>query len=179
METEFAIINLVALIAVPIIAVWVGQILQNRAAKRKDKMAIFQCLMTHRATGWVKPETVNALNSIDIVFYNDDDVRKCWADLFSKYNPSGSAQERYTAQCKLLEAMAKSIGYGKKITWETIQNPYLPEGIIQRMENAAKVENGQLAMAKFMMNMAGNPTPVGNDMLHQTAKQDDKNNNVD
>lgn len=176
MNTVLAIVDIVALIAVPIIAVWVGQMLQNRAAKRKDKMAIFQCLMTHRATGWVNPETVNALNSIDIVFYDDDTVRKCWADLLSKYSPNGSAQERSTAQCKLLEAMAKSLGYGKKITWETIQNPYLPEGIIQRMANVAKFENGQLAMAEFMMNMAGNPTPLGNAMLQQSAKQEEKNN---
>ena len=72
--------------------------------------------------------------------------------------------------------MAKSLGYGKKITWETIQNPYLPEGIIQRMANVAKFENGQLAMAEFMMNMAGNPTPLGNAMLQQSAKQEEKNN---
>lgn len=176
MTTVLAIIDILALIVVPIIAVWVGQALQNRAAKRKDKMAIFQCLMTHRATGWVNPETVNALNSIDIIFYDDDTVRKCWADLLSKYSPNVLAQDRNTAQCKLLEAMAKSLGYGKKITWETIQNPYLPEGIIQRMANAAKFENGQLAMAEFMMSMAGNPTLVGNAMQQQAAKREDKNN---
>lgn len=49
MATVLAIVDIIALIAVPIIAVWVGQVLQNRAAKRKDKIAIFQCLMTHRA----------------------------------------------------------------------------------------------------------------------------------
>ena len=176
LETILVIVDIVALIAIPIIAVWVGQVLQNRAAKRKDKMAIFQHLMTHRATGWVNPETVNTLNSIDIVFYDDDTVRKCWADLLSKYNPNASMQERSTAQCKLLEAMAKSLGYGKKITWETIQNPYLPEGIIKRLANVAKFENGQLAMAEFMMNMAGNPTPIGNAMLQQAVKQEDKKN---
>lgn len=176
MNTVLAIVDIVALIAVPIIAVVVGQALQNRAAKRKDKMAIFQCLMTHRATGWAYQDTVNALNTIDIVFSDDETVRKCWADLLSKYKPNYSTQEINTAQCKLLEAMAKALGYGKKITWETIQNPYLPEGLIQRMENAAKFEKGQLAMAEFMTNMAGNPTPVGNAMLQQATKQEEKSN---
>ncbi|MBP3656531.1 MAG: hypothetical protein J6K32_07545 [Clostridia bacterium] len=175
MNTVLAIVNVVALIAVPIIAVCVGQELQNRAAKRKDKMAIFQCLMTHRATGWVHQDTVNALNTIDIVFSDDKSVRQCWADLLSKYKPNYSSQEINTAQCKLLESMARSLGYGKKITWETIQNPYLPEGLIQRMANVAKYENGQLAMAEFMMNMAGNSTPVGNAMLQQTVKREDNN----
>ena len=176
MATVLAIVDIIALIAVPIIAVWVGQAFQNRAAKRKDKIAIFQCLMTHRATGWAHQDTVNALNIIDIVFVDDKDVRKCWANLLSKYKPNSTAQEITIAQCKLLEAMAKALGYGKKITWETIQNPYFPEGLSQRMENAAKFEKGQLAMAEFMTNMAGNPAPLGNAMLQQVSKQEDKNN---
>lgn len=176
MTTVLTISNIFALIAIPIIAVWVGQVLQDRAAKRKDKMAIFQCLMTHRATGWAHQDTVNALNIIDIVFSDDKDVRRCWAELFSKYKPNYSSQEINTAQCKLLEAMAKTLGYGKKITWETIQSPYLPEGLIQHMERTAKFENGQLAMAEFMMNIAGNPAPIGDAMLQQAAKQKGKNN---
>lgn len=154
-EIIMAIINVAAIITVPIAAVFVGQKLQDRNQKRKDKMAIFQCLMTHRATGWAHQDTVNALNTIDIIFVDDESVRKCWADLFSKYKPNYSTQEITTAQCKLLEAMAETLGYEKKITWETIQNPYLPDGLVQRMEKTAKFEQGQLAMAEFMTNMAG------------------------
>ena len=159
-EIVMAIINVVAIITIPIAAVFVGQKLQDRNQKRKDKMAIFQCLMTHRATGWAHQDTVNALNTIDIIFVDDESVRKCWADLFSKYKPNYSTQEITTA-----------LGYEKKITWETIQNPYLPDGLVQRMEKTAKFEQGQLAMAEFMTNMAGNPAPLGNAMLKQAAKQ--------
>ena len=87
-EIIMAIINVAAIITVPIAAVFVGQKLQDRNQKRKDKMAIFQCLMTHRATGWAHQDTVNALNTIDIIFVDDESVRKCWADLFSKYKPN-------------------------------------------------------------------------------------------
>lgn len=59
-EIIMAIINVAAIITVPIAAVFVGQKLQDRNQKRKDKMAIFQCLMTHRATGWAHQDTVNA-----------------------------------------------------------------------------------------------------------------------
>lgn len=89
-EIVMAIINVVAIITIPIAAVFVGQKLQDRNQKRKDKMAIFQCLMTHRATGWAHQDTVNALNTIDIIFVDDESVRKCWADLFSKYKPNYS-----------------------------------------------------------------------------------------
>lgn len=99
-EIIMAIINVAAIIIVPIAAVFVGQKLQDRNQKRKDKMAIFQCLMTHRATGWAHQDTVNALNTIDIIFVEDESVRKCWADLFSKYKPNYSIQEITTAQCK-------------------------------------------------------------------------------
>ena len=157
-NTILTIANIVALVVVPIIAVWVGQLLQDRAAKRKDQMAIFQCLMTHRATGWANQNAVNALNTLDIVFADNAEVRKCWAELLAKYKPNFSAQEITTAQCKLLEAMAKALGYSKKITWETIQNPYLPEGLIQHMENTA------------------NPSQLGYAMLQQAAKQEESNN---
>ena len=176
LNTILTIANIVALVAVPIIAVWVGQLLQDRAEKRKDQLAIFQCLMTHRATGWANQNAVNALNTLDIVYADNAEVRKCWAELHAKYRPNYSTQEITTAQCKLLEAMAKALGYGKKITWETIQNPYLPEGLMQHMENSAKYEQGQLAFAKFMTDMMGDPSLLGNAMLQQAARQEDKNN---
>lgn len=47
-----AILNLIVLLLIPAIAVIVGQQLQEPAQKRKDKMQIFQCLMTRRITGW-------------------------------------------------------------------------------------------------------------------------------
>lgn len=93
------IINLIALVVIPIVSVWVAQYLQDRAARCRDKMAIFQCLMTYRAAGWANPDAVNALNTIDIVFADDNEVRACWASLPSKYKPNFSAQEVNTAQC--------------------------------------------------------------------------------
>ena len=73
------IINIVALIVVPIVAVLIGQHLQNRAQKRMDKMEIFKTLMIAR-TGWTV-ESVRALNVIDIIFVNDKKVRNAWRDL--------------------------------------------------------------------------------------------------
>jgi len=61
--TCIEIINIVALIVVPIVAVLIGQYLQDRAQKRKDKMEIFKTLMIARNTWTV--ESVRALNIID------------------------------------------------------------------------------------------------------------------
>ena len=56
------ILNLIAIIVIPIAAVIIGQHLQNRAEKRKDKMEIFKTLMISR-NGWTE-ESVRALNII-------------------------------------------------------------------------------------------------------------------
>ena len=71
------ILNLIAIVVIPIAAVIIGQYLQDRAEIRKDKMHIFKVLMTSRIYGWTQ-ESVHCLNIIDIVFADDKKVR----DLF-------------------------------------------------------------------------------------------------
>ena len=44
------ILNLAAIIIIPIFAVLIGQWLQDRSERRKDKMQIFKTLMTYHAT---------------------------------------------------------------------------------------------------------------------------------
>lgn len=53
MECE-VILNLIAIVVIPIAAVLIGQRLQNRSEIRKDKMQIFKALMTSRIYGWFK-----------------------------------------------------------------------------------------------------------------------------
>lgn len=65
-EIVTAILNLLALILIPIIAVIIGQHLQNVSAKRKDKMDVFKTMMMNRI-GW-SVEGTRAMNIIDIFF---------------------------------------------------------------------------------------------------------------
>lgn len=131
------ILNLAALVLIPIAAVVIGQMLQIHSEKRKDKMQIFKTLMTSRIYGWT-PDSVHALNVIDIVFADDKNVRDAWKDLNDKYHVTNPDQQHIkkieNAQYKLLEAIANSLGYKKKITWETIQNPYMPIGMVKQIE---------------------------------------------
>ena len=86
-----SILNLIAIIVIPIVSVIVGQYLQNRAEKRKDKMQIFKTLMTSRVYGWTD-DSVHALNIIDVVFADDKAVRDAWKDLYDKYSVSNPDQ---------------------------------------------------------------------------------------
>ena len=125
-------ISIVAVIVAPIVAVVIGQFLQTRSKKREDKMRIFTVLMNTRAFVWTK-ESVEALNMIDVVFANDKKVRTAWANLLDSYNSNENSEQmankRMTLKYKLLEEMACCLGYKDKIKWDTIQNPYMPQGM--------------------------------------------------
>ena len=152
-------LTLAALIIIPILAVIIAQWLQNRSEKRKDKMQIFKSLMTSRIYGWT-PDSVNALNIIDIVSSDDKKVRAAWKDLYDKYcvtNPDQHQLEKIkTAQYKLLEAMANSLGYKDKITWETIQNPYMPVGMAQQIEAQKNMQQAYYSAINSVNNYVQN-----------------------
>lgn len=157
-------LTLAALIIIPIVAVVIAQWLQNRSEKRKDKMQIFKTLMTSRIYGWT-PDSVNALNIIDIVYSDDNKVRAAWKDLNDKYRVTNPDQQHLkkieNAQYKLLEAMANSLGYKDKITWETIQNPYMPVGMAQQIEAQKNMQQAYYSaingVNNFVQNQKQNP----------------------
>ena len=147
------ILNLIAIFIIPVVAVIVGQHLQNRAEIRKDKMHIFKVLMTSRIYGWTQ-ESVHCLNIIDIVFADDKKVRDAWKDLYDKYCVENLDETQIkkiqNAQYKLLETMANSLGYKDKVTWETIQNPYIPKGMLQQINER---NQSQQAYNNLLLNM--------------------------
>lgn len=139
------VLNLVAIIVAPVAAVLIGQWLQNRANKRKDKLEIFKTLMIAR-NGWI-PESVRAR----------------WKEYYDRLcveNPSETELKKIkTAQDKLLGAMAISLGYKDKVTWETIQNPYVPKGMIEAEQMQREYQTGQLAWAQIAKNFNSSMIP--------------------
>ena len=150
----FSIINVLAIIIIPIVAVVVGQKLQTCAKKREDKIQIFKILMTSRIYDWTTDE-VHALNILDIVFSDDKEVRDSWKDLYDKLcvsNPSEVELEKIqTAKYKLLETIAKSLGYENQIIWETIQNPYIPKGLLNQLQAQATNQNNLSSILGMMV----------------------------
>ena len=174
-EIVMTIINTLAVVAIPIVSVVVAHHLQDRSEKRKDKMRIFQCLMTLRATGWANPVAVDALNTIDIVFSDSDSVRNQWHKLYEKYRPEISYQEQYKEQCKLLELMANDLGYKDKITWDTIQSPYYPVVLSEQAEKNTEYMKGQLAWAKAVEQLAQNMPFAQNSTTPSTTDKEHTN----
>ena len=133
--TDF--INILAIICSPVIAVFVGRYLQDREKSRNDKMEIFKILMMNRGLGW-SYENAKALNIIEIVFADDDNVLKQWKDYYQKLciqNPNDSdALAINEARDRFLVTMAQSLGYKETITQETIRNAYIPIGLSKSIE---------------------------------------------
>lgn len=149
-------INIAAIVLAPVISVIIGQKLQDRAKKRQDKMEIFKALMTSRVYGWTNA-SVYALNIIDVVFADDKKVRTQWKTYYDKLCVSNPTEEDLrkieTEKCKLLEVIAESLGYKNKITWETIQNPYIPRGLSTSLMQQQQYQNGQLEIMEMMKSM--------------------------
>lgn len=62
-------------------------------------------------------------------------------------NPTESDLAEIRAeQYRLIEAIANSLGYKDKITWETIQNPYIPKGLADSMMQQQQYQNNQMAI---------------------------------
>lgn len=146
------IINIIAIIVIPIFAVLIGQWLQNRSEKRKDKVRVFSHLMSYRAIGYVDQQSVNILNLIPIVFNDDKNVIEKYNIYLKSLNirPEDFPQKQKEIEnnkTKMLEEMAKNLGY-KNINWEIIQNPYLPQGLINEINSMTLFKEGQLKVVE-------------------------------
>lgn len=132
MADSIEIINILMVLLSPVIAVVIGQHLQNRSELRKDKIEIFQCLMKNRVYYWGTKESVDALNRIDVVFYNSNNVIQAWKHYYNKIQIENHTDIKLVIdlQYELLSEMAKDLGYGA-ITKETLYFPYRPDGVLK------------------------------------------------
>ena len=146
------IINIIAIIVIPIFSVLIGQWLQNRSEKRKDKVRVFSHLMSYRAIGYVDQQSVNILDLIPIVFNDDKNVIEKYNIYLKSLNIKTEdfpqkQKEIENNKTKMLEEMAKNLGY-KNINWEIIQNPYLPQGLINEINSMNLFKEEQLKVVE-------------------------------
>ena len=71
--------------------------------------------------------------------------------MIRKEDVSLKEKEIENNKTKMLEAMAKSLGY-YKINWELIQNPYIPNGLLEQIEAENIFRKGQVEMVKVFAN---------------------------
>ena len=119
---------------------------QGKAAVRKSKMKIFETLMAYRYMIVAEP-SVHALNSIDVVFYKDENVRRAYSDFLNEaakrpeMNPNTADKH-----LKLLEEMAKALNL-KNIHWDDIKQEYCPNGLFEKLREEELLRKMQIQTA--------------------------------
>ena len=114
------LITVFAIFLAPIVALWLQKKIETFNEQKKRGLEIFKTLLATRAN-IISLEHVQALNMIDIEFYNQKDIRDFWniyRDHLNSYpqNQDQSVQDRWEEKCvdyltDLLHCMSKFFGY--------------------------------------------------------------------
>jgi len=131
---------IIAIIIGPILAVQIQKFVEDAKERKERKMKVFKSLMATRAAP-LSPSHVEALNMIDIEFYDSREVREKWRlllDNFENYpqdlgDPAYQTKLNLCSQksaellCDLLYEMARSLGYDfDKV--HIMRSAYIPKG---------------------------------------------------
>ena len=120
-----AIAQIVAVAVIPLIVWWMGILWQKSKTKNDAKQELFLTLMANRKATPNK-EWVDALNTIDIVFQDNKNVRKAWREYYDSLDPSSQYNKDTNAfKLDLLSEMANALGY-KDLKQTEIDRFYSP-----------------------------------------------------
>lgn len=103
---------------------------EQSAEARRFKFHVFASLMQERAEIY-SPDSVKALNSIDVVFSDSTSVREAWSELYQALNsengvPSHVIDERLR---KLLREMSIDLGISDALRLDDFGRVYLPNAL--------------------------------------------------
>ena len=96
-----------------------------------------------------------------------ESVKKAYyEDLCIQYPTEHQSKKRKDDLFKLLESMAKVLGYKDSITWEDIQNPYLPTFMVNQEQNNATIQSAMATLLPQIISQqqvnANNQQPATN-----------------
>jgi hypothetical protein len=126
-----AICNMVAtvaaVIASPVIALWIGGKLQARANARQQQLNLLGVLLSLRHQP-LSPENFRALNLIDEVFVDDKPVREAWTKFSALCDQNLNTNLGYTIREEkrrdLLIAIIEGLGLKNKISTSDLLRSY-------------------------------------------------------
>lgn len=154
--------NVIAIILAPLIALQVSQVVEQWKEKRRRRFEIFKTLMSTRGTN-LAPQHVEALNLIDVEFYNRKQVIEAWRQYYNHLHDRQAddnawenvRRERLTV---LLFEMSNVLGY--KFEKSSIERAsYSPEAHGQASREV-QIIRGKLAGLLSIMATEGYAVPV-------------------
>ena len=151
-----------------IVSIW----WQRKSTKYNRKLNVFETMMSYRYMIHAE-ESVKAINSVDVVFYGNDNVRKALADFLNEaakkpeFNPNIGDKH-----LKLLEEMAKTLKLNN-IHWDNIKQSYYPSGLSQKIQDEEVLRKIQIqnAVETAQRNKEQENIPTENQFGEQIAMQ--------
>ena len=111
--------------------------LQDRKERRDAKLYLFLALMAERKAPIVTPQVAQALNKIDVVFFDAKHVKNTWHEYYALLHQA-PGEPRVHKWLELLTAMAKDLGYAG-LTQLDIDKFYTPQGHVDDAEFRRKM----------------------------------------
>lgn len=106
---------------------------QKREVIHNNKMKIFETLMSYRYMIFAE-QSVHALNSVDVVFYKNKNVRRAYSDFLTESEKQLENNPNIADKhLKLLEEMAKTLKL-KDLHWNDIKHSYYPQGLQEKIQ---------------------------------------------
>ena len=161
--TPVAIINVVALLISPVIAVVVSLWYQRVTERRKPRIALFTTLLATR-TFRLSDEHVRALNLIDVTFHDSRKVRSVWREYFDMLNNAGlnnpnGWKQRESKFFEMLTAMATAVGHDTEITHTDVERVYVPEGLVTEKQRFVEISTELLRVLKTVPHVSPSASP--------------------
>lgn len=140
-------ITLLSAVVSGVLATIITLLWQNRSEKIRARREIFQTLMAYRFK-YTLTESVKALNCVQAVFFDCQDVLKAW----DKFNTAAAkkpvnGQDIDDAYILILEEIAKVLHY-KNINWKDIKISYFPSGLAEELTEQAVLRKAQIEAAR-------------------------------
>lgn len=107
---------------------------QHKNAVYNSKMEIFKTLMSYRYDITAE-ESVKALNSLNVIFYKNANVREAYKDFLDETDKNPDLRPNIADKhLKLLEEISKTLKL-KNIHWDEIKHYYYPQSLSEKLQD--------------------------------------------
>ena len=144
------IINIIAILLSPVIAVLVTLWYQSYKSKRDAKMNLFLTLMANRKTFPPPFSIVNGLNTIDVVFHKHNSVLNLWHQYYDSLHQKAENvdwEKQNHSYLDMLTEMARVLDY-KNLKQTEIDKFYTPIAYGKQYEISQELQNEFLRVLK-------------------------------
>lgn len=135
--------TVLAVLLAPIIALWIGGILQRRSAERGEKLRILGILLSLRHQP-LSSDAIRSLNLIDAVFAKDRPVKEAWSRFYAtlsdpNMNTPPGAAIREEKRRDLILSIAGTVGLAQQISTSDVLRSYAP-AMLAKIDELALLE---------------------------------------